>query len=71
MVTQPKCSQPISACAKHEEKSLYLEETEVLDDHSSVQQQEAAKAKATAKEAKAKRARAEKSRVREANLNAN
>jgi hypothetical protein len=50
---------------------LTLEETEVLDDHSSVQQQEAAKAKATAKEAKAKRARAEKSRVREANLNAN
>ena len=51
---------------------LALEEAEVLDDHSSVQQQEAAKAKAKAKAvAKAKRARAEKSMVREANLNSN
>lgn len=61
----------LASVLQEELGQLTLEETEVLDDHSSVQQQEAAKAKATAKEAKAKRARAEKSRVREANLNAN
>ena len=58
----------LASVLQEELGELALEEAEVLDDHSSVQQQEAAKAKAVAK---AKRARAEKSMVREANLNSN
>ena len=62
----------LASVLQEELGELALEEAEVLDDHSSVQQQEAAKAKAKAKAvAKAKRARAEKSMVREANLNSN
>ena len=60
----------LASVLQEELGELALEEAEVLDDHSSVQQQEAAKAKAKAV-AKAKRARAEKSMVREANLNSN